>query len=176
MAITLEPVFGTIDDGADAIDAAIRQATQATGMTPLIVTHSMGGLSVRAWLRARSADDRVHHIITIAAPHQGTAMAPYARSDVTKRMRIGSRWLTELAAAEPLSRYRLFTCFYGHCDNIVFPTRAATLPGADNRHVASAAHIQMVQRAEVFREALRRLTPDGTEGRSAVRRPDPATS
>ena len=157
IAITLEPVFGTIDDGAEAIEAAVREATLATGLAPVIVTHSMGGLSVRAWMRAKSADDRVHRIITIAAPHQGTALARWATSDVARQMRIGSSWLTTLAAAEPLSRYRLFTCFYGHCDNIVFPTHQATLPGADNRHVPSAAHIQMAHREEVFREVLRWL-------------------
>lgn len=158
IAISLEPVFGTIDDGAEAIDTAVRQATQATGLAPVIVTHSMGGLSVRAWLRATSADDRVHRVITIAAPHQGTALAQWATSDVTRRMRIGSPWLAALAAAEPPSRYRLFICFYSHCDNIVFPTQQATLPGADNRHVASTAHIQIAHRDEVFREVVRWLT------------------
>lgn len=163
LAVTLEPVFGTIDDGADAIDAAVRQATQATGLPPVIVTHSMGGLSVRAWLRNQSADDRAHRIITIAAPHQGTALAQYATSETAKRMRVGSRWLKELAAAEPPSRYRMFTCVYGHCDNLVFPMHAGTLPGADNRHVDSAAHIQMVHREEVFQEVLRWLLPDGAD-------------
>lgn len=157
LAITLEPVFGTIDDGCDAIDAAVRRVTQATGLTPVIVTHSMGGLSVRAWLRNRSADDLVHRIITIAAPHHGTALARLAATDVAKRMRIGSPWLTALAAAEPPSRYQLFTCFYSHCDNIVFPTANGTLPGADNRHVSSSAHIQMAHRDEVFREVVRWL-------------------
>lgn len=157
IAISLEPVFGTIDDGVEAIDTAVCQATMATGLTPVIVTHSMGGLSIRAWMRAKSADDRVHRIITIAAPHRGTALAQWATSDVARRMRIGSPWLTELAAAEPPSRYRLFTCFYSHCDNVVFPTHQATLPGADNRHVPSAAHIQMAHRGEVFQEVLRWL-------------------
>ncbi len=176
LAITLEPIFGTIDDGSDAIDVAVLQATRATGLAPVIVTHSMGGLSVRAWLRAKSSEDRVHHIITVAAPHQGTALARYASSDATRRMRVGSAWLKALAAAEPLSRYRLFTCFYGHCDNIVFPMQAATLPGADNRHLASAAHIQMVYRNEVFREVVRWLAPEGEEGSGVLRRPDCATS
>ena len=155
IAISLEPVFGTIDDGVDAIDTAVRQATQATGLTPVIVTHSMGGLSVRAWLRATSADHRVHRIITIAAPHQGTALARLATSDVARRMRIGSSWLNTLAAAEPSTRYRLFTCFYSHCDNIVFPAQRATLPGADNRHVSASAHIQIAYRDEVFNEVVR---------------------
>lgn len=158
IAISLEPVFGTIDDGAEAIDTAVRQATQATGLAPVIVTHSMGGLSVRAWLRAQPSDDRVHRIITLAAPHQGTALAQWATSDVARRMCVGSSWLAALAAAEPPSRYRLFTCFYSHCDNIVFPMHRAALPGADNRHVASAAHIQIVYRKEVFHEVMRWLT------------------
>ena len=160
IAISLEPVFGTIDDGSDAIEAAVQRATQATGMTPVIVAHSMGGLSVRAWLRAKSGDNRVHRIITIATPHQGTALARLAATDVARRMQIGSPWLVSLAAAESQTRYRLFTCFYGHCDNIVFPTRNATLPGADNRHVPSAAHIQMAHRDEIFQEVIRWLTAD----------------
>ena len=159
LAISLEPIFGTIDDGTDVIDVAVRRATQATGLAPVIVAHSMGGLSVRAWLRAHSADDRVHHIISIAAPHQGTDLAQYASSDTTKRMRIGSPWLTALAASEPHSRYRLFTCYYGHCDNIVFPTNSATLPGAANRHLAGRAHIQMALCDEVFQEAARWAAP-----------------
>ena len=175
LAITLEPVFGTLDDGSDAIDAAVCRATEATGLRPVIVTHSMGGLSVRAWMQARSADHRVHHVVTIAAPHQGTALAHHATSEAAKRMRIGSRWLTALAAAEPPSRYRLFTCFYGNCDNIVFPMRNATLPGAANRHVPSSAHIQMVHRDEVFQEVLRWAAPDGQKGSGVLKHPGRAT-
>ena len=159
LAITLEPVFGTIDDGSDAIDAAVCRAAQATGLPPVIVAHSMGGLSVRAWLRAYSADDRVHRIITIAAPHQGTALAQHASSDTARRMQIDSPWLTALAASEAPARYQRFTCYYGNCDNVVFPVRQATLPGADNRHVPALAHIQMALCDEVFEETLRWTAP-----------------
>ena len=56
---------------------------------------------------------------------------------------------------EPAQRFERFTCFYGHCDNIVFPASTATLPGADNRHVAGCAHVQMAHQDEVFSEVLR---------------------
>ena len=52
VAVTLEPAFGSIDDYAPAIEAAVRRVTEATGQAPLIVGHSMGGLAIRAWLRA----------------------------------------------------------------------------------------------------------------------------
>jgi hypothetical protein len=55
--------------------------------------------------------------------------------------------------------YAQFTCFYGHCDNIVFPTLTATLSGADNRHLAATAHIHMAYRPEVIAEVLRWLDP-----------------
>jgi hypothetical protein len=51
-AVNLEPVFGSIDAYVPIIDAAVRRVTEATGLPPLVVCHSMGGLAVRAWLRA----------------------------------------------------------------------------------------------------------------------------
>ncbi|MBN8508515.1 MAG: alpha/beta fold hydrolase, partial [Burkholderiales bacterium] len=51
VAVDLEPVFGSIDDYAPRIDAAVRRLEQATGRPPLLVGHSMGGLAIRAWLR-----------------------------------------------------------------------------------------------------------------------------
>ncbi|MFM9915317.1 MAG: esterase/lipase family protein [Rhizobacter sp.] len=156
-AITMEPPFGTIDEAIEAIDIAVRAATRATGLAPLVVTHSMGALSLRAWMRKYSADARIHHVVTIASPNQGTWLARFAASRNARQIRIGSSWLKNLERDEPPARYRRFTCFYGNCDNVVFPMELATLPGADNRHVDSAAHIQMALQEEVFREAIRLL-------------------
>lgn len=156
-AITLEPAFGSIDDAADAINAAVYEVTTATGLAPVVVAHSMGGLSVRAWMRKHVGDDRVHHVVTIASPHHGTWLARYGRSRNALQLRIGGPWLIELSHSEPSSRYRRFTCFYGNCDNMVFPMEVATLTGADNRHVKSTAHIEMAERDEVYREVVRLL-------------------
>jgi triacylglycerol lipase len=50
-----------------------------------------------------------------------------------------------------------FTCFYSHCDNIVFPPATATLPGADNRHIAGVPHVHMADRPEPWAELQRWL-------------------
>jgi pimeloyl-ACP methyl ester carboxylesterase len=163
-AVTLEPIFGSIDDAVAAIDRVVSEVTQATGLAPVVVAHSMGGLSVRAWMRAQATDDRVHRVVTIGSPHQGAWLARYASSRNAKQMRIGSPWLEALKWSEPASRYRRFTCFYGRCDNMVFPMECATLPGADNRHVDEAAHIQMAHRDEVFGEVIRLLDVPGVAG------------
>ena len=76
-------------------------------------------------------------------------------------MRIGSVWLRQLAAREPPERLAAFTCFYGHCDNIVFPPCTGSLPGADNRHVPGTAHVHMVSAPCVFEEVRRWLVTAG---------------
>jgi len=157
VAVNLEPVFGSIDDFAPVVDDAVRRLEQATGVPPLVVAHSMGGLATRAWLRAAQADRRIDGVVTIATPHQGTWLARFAVSRNGRQMRRDSRWLTALAAAEPAERRRRFTCYFGHCDNIVFPAACGTLPGADNRHLAGVAHVDMVGEPAVLAEVFRRL-------------------
>lgn len=157
LAVTLEPVYGSIDDYVPIVEAAIERAWRATGVAPVVVAHSMGGLAMRAWWRARgsAADGRVARVITIGTPHAGTLAALFAHGINARQMRLGSPWLAQLAAAEPAGRYRSFTCFYSHCDNIAMPSATATLPGADNRHVPGQPHVALAYHPLVFEEALR---------------------
>ena len=143
VALSMEPVFGSIDDYTPQIDAAVQQVTAATGMRPLLVCHSMGGLAARAWLQTMRADGAVHHIVTIGSPHQGTWLARFSHSLNGQQMRLASSWQAQLDAGMPTNRRALFTCWYSSSDNIVFPTTSATLAGADNRLVRGKAHVQM---------------------------------
>lgn len=157
VAISLEPVFGGLEDYVVRVDAAVSQLERATGKAPLIVAHSMGGLATRAWLQARQADARCAGVITMGTPHHGTWLARFAVSPNGRQMRQNSGWLQALAAAEPAVRRRRFTCYYSHCDNIVFPAATAMLDGADNRHLPATAHVDMINRPEVFEHLLERL-------------------
>jgi triacylglycerol lipase len=157
VAVNLEPVFGAIDEYPGIIDAAVQRLEQVTGQAPVIVAHSMGGLAVRRWWAERGEDAHVHHVVTIGTPHFGTWLARFAVSPNARQMRRRSGWLQALAQCEPPGGGQRFTCFYSHCDNIVFPPSTATLPGADNRHLAGVAHVHMASRAEPFDEVLRRL-------------------
>lgn len=150
VAVNLEPVFGSIDDYPSAIDAAVGRVEQATGLAPVMVGHSMGGLAIRRWWAGAGNDSRVHHAITIGTPHRGTWLARFALSPNGREMRTSSDWLRALAESEPKGRALDMTCFYGHCDNIVFPASSATVPGADNRHLPAVAHVHMADRPEPF--------------------------
>jgi N-formylglutamate amidohydrolase len=47
IGVSLEPVFGSIDDYADQIDAVLTRLHDATGQPPLVVCHSMEGMVLR---------------------------------------------------------------------------------------------------------------------------------
>ena len=155
IAVNLEPVFGSIDDYAKIIDDAVARLFAATGLPVVVVGHSMGGLAIRAWLRRFNADARVRRVLTIGTPHHGTWLARFGHTRNGKQMRQCSPWLTGLAAAEPAGRHERFTCFYGHCDNIVFPASSGMLSGAVNLHVPGTAHVDMAFHPLVFNEVLR---------------------
>ena len=157
VAVNLEPVFGSIEDYAVHIEQAVRTVEQATGLPPVLVGHSMGGLALRHWWADAKNDGRVHHAITIGSPHRGTWLARFAFSHNGRQMHLASEWHRALCERESPQRSARFTCFYSHCDNIVFPASTATQPGADNRHLTAVAHVDMVDRAEPFHELLRWL-------------------
>jgi len=143
IALTLEPLFGSIDDYVPQIDQAVSRLTEATGLPPLMVCHSMGGLAARAWLQRMKSESRVHHVVTIGTPHSGTWLARFGHGHNTRQMRLQSDWQQQLDHGMPDGRHALFTCWYSNCDNIVFPASTATLAGADNRLLRSAAHVHM---------------------------------
>ncbi|WP_298927416.1 alpha/beta fold hydrolase [uncultured Ramlibacter sp.] len=157
VAVNLEPVFGSIDDYAATIDKAVQQVTQATGMAPILVCHSMGGLAARAWLRTQGQQARVAHVITIGTPHRGTWLGRFSHLPNGRQMRLQSQWLGELGRGATADHHAGFTCWYSNCDNIVFPTSTATLPGADNKLVHGVAHVDMAFTPEVMSWCLARI-------------------
>ena len=157
-AVTLEPAFGSIDAYAPLVEAAVAKVTQATGQPPTLISHSMGGLAARAWLRADPSNEaRIQRVITLGTPHFGTALStekallPFTNTHQMQRL---GAWTRQLAIDEPPSRYAKFTCWYSNCDNIVVPTSTAMLPGADNRLVTAQGHVSMAFDAKVMQESL----------------------
>lgn len=153
-AINLEPVFGSIDDYVTIVEQAVARVTEVSGLPPVLVCHSMGGLAARAWLRTGPHAAKVHHVVTIGTPHRGTWLARFSRLPNGRQMAFGSEWLRQLeddAARQPQPP---FTCWYSNCDNVVFPSSTATLPDADNRLVVGVAHVELAFHPKVMAATL----------------------
>jgi triacylglycerol lipase len=160
VAVNLEPVFGSIDDYVAVIEAGVQRLHAATGRAPIVVAHSMGGLALRRWRAEAGNAARLGAVLTLGTPHHGTWLARWAFSANGVQMRRGGRWLKGLQAlesAQGAADYAGFTCFYSHCDNIVFPASTATLDGARNEHLTGVPHVHMAEHPAPRAELLRAL-------------------
>ena len=163
VAVSLEPVFGSLDDYLPALERAVRRVEAATGLAPVIVAHSMGGLVARAWLRTRAAhkrsdgQDEVARLITIGTPHRGTWLAGLALSANGRQMRMDSAWMTALAAKEPPTLGGLVTSWWSECDQIVYPPPTAVYAGSEAKQLRGVGHIALTAREEIWNEIRWRI-------------------
>ncbi|WP_137895269.1 alpha/beta fold hydrolase, partial [Ramlibacter sp. 2FC] len=164
LALNLEPVFGSIDAYVTQIEDAVARVSVATGLPPVLVCHSMGGLAARAWLRLPGAERRVHHVVTIATPHRGTWLGHFSAAVNARQMQLGSAWLAELASQEPPARAARFTCWYSDCDNVVLPYASAMLQGARNRLVPGLPHVALALCPQVIEATLEAIRQDRFDG------------
>lgn len=163
VSVSLAPIFASIDSYAAQLDEAVQRLQAATGLTPVLVCHSMGGLVARAWWRWRIRQQAggepgaapAHHVLTIGTPHAGTWLARWGRPVNARQVRLDSPWLRALAAEESDTLRERVTCVYSHCDNIVFPPSTAVLPGTTALHLEGLAHLELAYDPRVLALALR---------------------
>lgn len=163
VAVNLEPPWASIEAYASAIEEAVLRIERVTGRSPVLVAHSMGGLAARCWWQAPANASRLQHLITLGSPHHGTWLARWGVGRNVRQMQMGHEWLQRLLDQETPDRRGRTTCFYSHCDNVVFPATSATLPGADNRHLEATAHLHLIDHAATWAALLDRLDPPVTE-------------
>jgi hypothetical protein len=95
-----------------------------------VVGHSMGGLIARYYVTHLGGDERVHTLVTLGTPHQGTYTAYGWHNRLTRQLRPGSGLMRELA--EPVAGCRTrFIVYWSDLDQMVFPQRNAALDHPD---------------------------------------------
>jgi triacylglycerol lipase len=142
-AVNLEPLFTSIDRYAPTVEAAVQALTQHTGQSRVaLVGHSMGGLVIRAWMRAHGTA-RVARVLTLGTPHAGTKLAKGSPAPNAKQMSWQSAWLAALTASEDDAKRGLIRIAITPQDNIVCPQRAQVLPGITPVLFEGLGHVQM---------------------------------
>jgi triacylglycerol lipase len=143
-AVTLEPVYGSIDEWVAPIARRIDALLAATEARQVIlVCHSMGGLAARAYLR-RHGGEKVARLITLGSPHRGSAHARLGAGPNAREMEPESSWLGALASFESRGFAAPFTSIFSYHDNVVAPQTSAMHPAAKNLPLAGTGHLTML--------------------------------
>jgi len=157
LALNLEPLFTSIDDYAALVERAVAALRAHTGAPQVaLVGHSMGGLAIRAWLRAQGAQQAAC-IITLGTPHQGTRVPQWFSTPNGSQMAWHSPWLAELGRSETPAKRQLMRIALTQQDNIVYPQREQWLDGAQVTEFSAIGHLQMCLDDGVINWLLRQL-------------------
>lgn len=153
-AVSLEPLFGSIEDNAAALAREVSAALAASQSKQVILLgHSMGGLVIRQYLHSGHAH-HVAHAICLGSPHHGTVIANGLASLGTdlKQMSLGSRWATEFNQNESAPCPAPITNIVTPHDNIVAPQESCLLhyPNSRNITLPGIGHLEMVLSGPVF--------------------------
>jgi len=145
LAVDLEPLFTSIDRYAPIIEETVAELCRQTGSNKVtLVGHSMGGLAIRAWLRA-CGTERVDRIITLGTPHQGTRIDPHPKTPNGKQMAWHSDWLKALEASESPETRSLMRLAITPQDSIVYPQLEQVLPHTGVELFPGLGHLELCQ-------------------------------
>jgi triacylglycerol lipase len=155
--IDLEPPFSAIEAYVPLVEHAVMELCRQSGTRHIaLVGHSMGGLTIRAWMRAHGTN-RVARVLTLGSPHAGTRMAELSATENARQMRWRSAWLRELAASEPASTRHLMRIALTPQDNIVYPQHEQVLAGVPVTVFDGLGHLSLCFDENVFRWVLLQL-------------------
>ncbi|QKE85676.1 alpha/beta fold hydrolase [Arthrobacter sp. NEB 688] len=156
---------------ADEVEAVCEQ----TGFERIhVIGHSLGGLVARYYVTRLGGDERVHTLVTLGTPHEGTWAAYALPMRLMRQMRPGSGLMRELARPVRGCRTR-FLAYWSDSDAAIVPQRSAALrhPDLSARSVRlhGAGHLTLPMLGEVVHGisgALTQLDADGSTVRQGV--------
>jgi pimeloyl-ACP methyl ester carboxylesterase len=130
-SMNYSPFTGDVRVAAARLAEEVEALVAETGYERIhVVGHSMGGLIARYYVTRLGGDERVHTLVTLGTPHQGTYTAYGWSSQLTRQLRPDSGLMRELAQPVPSCRTR-FVAYWSDLDQMIFPQRNAALDHPD---------------------------------------------
>jgi triacylglycerol lipase len=131
--------------------AALRARTVAARVD--IVSHSMGGLNSRYYLKNLGGTANVDDWVSIGGPNHGTNLAyicsPFTTSCID--MQYESPFLTALNEGDETPGAVSYGTFWSPCDEVINPDTSTILSGATNAQVECLGHISLLGSERVYR-------------------------
>lgn len=131
-----------------------------------VIGHSLGGLITRYYIQRMGGDARVHTLVTLGTPHQGTTLATAGKLvPLLRQLAPGSDLIRELAEPAPDCRTR-FVAFHSDLDHLIVPSRNARIEHPDlnarNVSVSGVGHLSLTNNRRIAHDiatTLRELEP-----------------
>jgi pimeloyl-ACP methyl ester carboxylesterase len=146
---------------ATKLGRAVEELCAETGHDQVhVVAHSLGGVVARYYVQRLGGDARVHTLVTLGAPHGGTAAARMLPLTLCRQLRPGSALLAELAEPAPGCRTR-FLALWSDLDQLIYPKENAAIDHPDlaatNVPLRGVGHMSLPMHPTVVRVVTRAL-------------------
>jgi triacylglycerol lipase len=136
---------------AGQLSSYIDQVRSRTGAPEVdVVTHSMGGLSSRYYLKNLDATGKVDEWVSLGGPNHGTTSANGCFQTSCLEMRPGSAFLTQLNSGDETPGAFRYGTFWSECDGVIWPADSTVLKGATNTNVGCVTHSGLLTNAGVY--------------------------
>jgi len=153
----------TIGQQVDAI-------RRKNGRAPVaIITHSMGALSARYYVRNLGGDGKVSALITLGGTNHGTTTAQLCFQTSCREMWPNSSFLTALNADDETWGSPHYATWWSPCDEVINPDNSALLAEALNTQTACINHSQLHEDATVYMQVREFVNPTTAATFIAVR-------
>jgi triacylglycerol lipase len=120
------------------------------GAQVALVTHSMGALSARYYVRSLGGDGRVSALVALGGTNHGTTTAQLCFQTSCREMWPNSSFLTALNADDETWGTPRYATWWSPCDEVINPDDSALLNGAVNTQTACIQHSQLHEDATVY--------------------------
>jgi triacylglycerol lipase len=126
---------------ASQLATRVSQIKAATGVARVdIVTHSMGGLSSRYYLRNLGGTTSVDDWVSLGGPNHGTNWAYFCFQASCVQMRPGSSFLNSLNSGDETPGAVQYGTWWSPCDEVINPDTSTVLSGATNIQTGCISH------------------------------------
>ena len=142
---------------AAIIQKKVDSITTATGASKVaIVSHSMGSMSARYYVRNLGGTGKVSAFVSLAGANHGTNTASTCvwlfRQTSCVEMMPGSTFLTELNSGDETPDGPGYRTWWSPCDQVINPQSSTLLAGATNTQTACLQHSDLYSDAFVYGE------------------------
>jgi triacylglycerol lipase len=136
---------------AQTVSQEVDKLLASTGATKVdIITHSMGGLSSRYYLKNLASSGKVDRWVSLGGPNHGTSSANTCVSTACVEMRVGSTFLATLNSGDETPGAFGYGTWRSPCDGVINPVDSTILSGASNTQTACVFHTSLQNDATIY--------------------------